>query len=90
VNLGEFLSDDVRARLRSGANQLACELAAQRHEGEVPNSFHEHVEEVAFDAMLDALHSTEVDDLEEWGADQDLEERADRDRERAVIGRDWS
>lgn len=83
MTLGEFLSDEVRARLRSGANQLACELAAHRHEGEVPNPYHEHIEDRALEAMLDALDSTEVDDLEEWAADAELDERADRDREAA-------
>lgn len=90
MSLEAFVSESVQAHLHKAANQLACELAAAVHEGEVPNRYHEYVEDAAFEGMVEALGTAEVEDLDEWRADQDLDERVERNLARAETERAWT
>lgn len=83
--LGPFaLHQEVGAAIDRVSEQVANHVAAAHYGGEVPAAFHEYVEETARAAITDALDMTRVLDLEEYGADQELEDRLAADRERAV------
>jgi hypothetical protein len=76
----------VLGSIRHAADRLASELCAAVYEGDAPAVYHAYVEEQAYQAMVDGLKSAEVDELAEFGHDQELEDRAALDREQRLLG----
>lgn len=83
-SLAEMLqSAEVRAAIRKAAERVSCNHAAERYEGDVPNSYHAFVEEEAYEAMADALRNLDVADLEDYADDRRLDEACSAQLERA-------
>jgi hypothetical protein len=87
VSYHELTEFSGEKRVKRAIDELAGEVAQHlvvEHYDDPPVAYLEYVTEQARVAIVDGLDATRVLDLEEYGADQELEDRAALDRERAI------